>query len=282
MRSTLEAYAYPVIGKMRVSDIETAHVLDILRPIWSEKTTTAKKLRSWIESILDFAKVQKWRSGENPASWKGNIAHSLPKPSRVKPVEHHASAPFKEAPAIMAELLTQNSIGARALAFGILTCGRSGEIRHATWGEIDIDQAAWVIPGSRMKARKEHRVPLSPLALVILRKMVPGAPDALVFPGFKHRPLTDTALKSVLRRMSRSDITVHGFRSTFRDWAAERTNFPTEVAEMALAHAVGSKVEAAYRRGDMFDKRRRLMDAWCEFCNKPLATGAVVPLHSIK
>jgi integrase len=236
----------------------------------------------WIAAVFDFAKARHWRSGENPAAWRGNIALALPAPSKVKPGVPHAAAPFNETPALIADLLTQDSVGALCLSYTISTCARSGEARGATWREIDLNEATWTIPAERMKTRRPHRVPLSPLALDILRRMHPGdAPDAIVFPGLKHRPLTDTALKSVLRRMKRVDLTVHGFRSTFRDWAGETTNYPRGVIEMALAHQIGDATERAYARGDLFRRRRKLMNDWGAYCEgKAVADADVVPLRA--
>ena len=261
--STLKTYAYPEIGKQPVDQIETAHVLNVLKPIWSDKTETASRLRGRIEAILDYAAARHHRQGENPARWKGHLDKLLPRKSKVAPIEHHAALPYAEAAAFMAALREREGTGARALEFAILTAARSGEVRGATWSEIDLDAGVWVIPATRMKAGREHRIPLSSQAVALLEAL--PTHDGLLFPGRKaDQQLSDMSLTAVLRRMGRGDLTAHGFRSTFRDWAAEATNYPHEVAEMALAHAVGNKVEAAYRRGDLFEKRRGIMQSWAD------------------
>lgn len=263
-RSTLATYAKPVIGHLVVGDIATPHVLKVLEPIWTKKTETASRLRSRIELVLDFATARGLREGPNPARWRGNLDAALPKPSKVSTVAHHAAVPVGEVRDFMARLRGQAGTGARALEFAVLTAARSGEVRGATWREFDLVAKLWTIPGSRMKSGREHRVPLTDAALDVLNSLsTPGEPDALVFPGMRGA-LSDMSLSAVLRRMG-VDATVHGFRSTFRDWISEYTNHPNEVAEMALAHAVGDKVEAAYRRGDLFAKRVALMDEWAAF-----------------
>jgi len=272
--STIEAYVNPVFGDIAIADVGTAHVLEVLEAIWLVKPETASRLRGRIETILDFAKTRGWRSGENPAAWKGHLALTLPARSKVAKVEHHAALPWREIGDFMISLRDQAGVGARALRFAILTAARSGEVRGARWREFDFSTAAWIIAPDRMKGGREHRVPLSEPAIEILREMseaqMSADPDALVFPGHDpNRPLSDMSLTAVLRRMGRGDLTAHGFRSTFRDWAAETTAFPTELVEMALAHAVGNKVEAAYRRGDLFEKRRRLMLDWAVYCSTP-------------
>jgi integrase len=267
-RNTLETYAYPVIGKMRVKDIQTAHVMQVLEPIWTAKSETASRVRSRIELVLDWAKVRGYRKGENPARWKGHIDKLLPKRSEVASVEHHAALPFREIGAFTVSLRMVEGMGARALEFAILTAARSGEVRGATWSEIDLDGATWTIPAERMKAKKEHRIPLSDAALELLRTLPRMVGTDLVFPSSKNEMLSDMTLSAVLRRMGRSDITGHGFRSTFRDWAGETTAYPREVIEHALAHRLKDKAEAAYQRGTLFDKRRRLMDDWAAYCAK--------------
>jgi integrase len=269
--ATLKTYAEPVIGGLSVQAVDTALVLKVLEPIWTVKPETAGRVRGRMESILDWAKVRGYRAGENPARWRGHLDKLLPVRSKVRRVEHHAALPYAELPGFLASLREQEGIAARALEFAILTAARTGE-SAARWGEMDLLDKTWTLPASRMKSGREHRVPLSPRALAILKEMQAHrhADDAFVFPGAKPvRPLSNMAFLMLLRRMGRGDVTAHGFRSSFRDWAAERTNFPSEVAEMALAHAVGNAVEAAYRRGDLFDKRRRLMDAWATFCTAP-------------
>lgn len=278
-RNTLGTYAGPVIGGLDVAQIEVGHVLKVLQPIWSAKTETASRLRGRIETVLSWATTAGYRAGENPARWKGHLQHLLAAPSRIAKVEHHAALPYRELGAFMADLSKREGTGARALEFAILTAARSGEVRGATWAEVDMDLALWTIPGERMKAKNEHTVPLSDAAMGLLRDL-PRDGD-LLFPGaVAGRPLSDMSLTAVLRRMGRGDLTAHGFRSTFRDWAAEQTAYPQEVVEMALAHAIGNKVEAAYRRGDLIEKRRRLMGDWARYCST-VATSAnnVLPMR---
>lgn len=283
--NTLETYAHPIIGDLPVSGVTEAHLLQILSPIWLAKPETASRVRQRIETVLDYARVTGHRpfGDRNPASLKGNLEYALPKRPRTK--EHHAALAFDAMPAFWALLQDRTGAGADCLRFAVLTAARSGEARGATWGEIDLDQSVWTVPAERMKALKAHRVPLSDEALAILEKRrsiagTPG-PDDLIFPSdiLPGVMLSDMTLTAVLRRMGRSE-TAHGFRSTFRDWAAERTAYPREVAEQALAHAVGSQVELAYRRGDLFEKRRRLMADWAQYLTTPAAEGAnVVPLR---
>lgn len=274
-KSTLATYAKPVIGALPVKAIDTALVLKILEPIWTAKPETAGRVRQRIESILDWAKVRGYREGENPARWKGHLDKLLPARGKVRKVEHHAALPYSEIGAFIAVLRQQEGTAARALEFLILAAARTGEVIGARWSELNLAEKVWIVPAERMKANREHRVPLSARALAILeemkalRQLAEGqdSVDAFVFLGAKRgQPLSNMAFLMLLRRMERNDLTAHGFRSTFRDWAAERTGFPAEVAEMALAHTVGDKVEAAYRRGDLFEKRRRLMEAWAAFC----------------
>jgi len=270
--ATLATYAGPVIGTLPVQVIDTALVLKVLEPIWSAKPETAGRVRGRIESILDWAKVRGYRTGENPARWRGHLAELLPARSKVRRVEHHAALPYAKLPGFLAGLREQEGIAAPALEFAILTAARTGEVIGARWSEMDLLNKTWTVPSERMKAGKEHRVPLSGRALAVLEEMQPyrQAEDAFVFPGGKNRrPLSNMAFLMLLRRMGRGDVTAHGFRSSFRDWAAERTNFPAEVAEMALAHTVSDKTVAAYNRSDLFDRRRRLMAAWATFCTAP-------------
>ena len=275
--NTIATYCGPVIGKLPVKAIDVALVMRVLSPIWSTKAETASRLRGRIESILDWATVNKYREGDNPARWKGQLDHLLPKASRVKRITHHAALGYAETGEFMGKLQQQAGNGARALEFAILTACRSGEVRLATWEEISLKDRVWVIPGERMKAGKEHRVPLSDAANAVLKQM--DKSTKLIFPGRSEgRPLSDMSLTAVLRRMNRGDLTAHGFRSTFRDWASESTAYPRDVAEMALAHSIGSKVEAAYRRGDLFTKRTRMMEDWARFCNQT-QSGAVLPLR---
>lgn len=265
-RNTLATYAEPHIGSILVRDIDQAHILKVLQPIWLEKTETAKRVRGRIESILDWARVRGYRSGDNPARWRGHLDMLLQAPGKVQKTNHFAALPFGEIAAFLAKLREIEGNGAQALVFAILTACRSGEIRGAIWEEIDMKGAVWTIPAVRMKAKKEHRVALNEEAMAILMTVPEGRREGLIFPNTKGEMLSDMTLTAALRRMGRSDITAHGFRSTFRDWAAERTDFPREVAEMALAHTIQNKVEAAYRRGDLFEKRRLLMSEWGRFC----------------
>jgi integrase len=272
--NTLATYAEPVLGRLSIQAIDTGLVLKVLEPIWKTKPETASRIRGRIEAILDWAKVRGLRQGENPARWRGHLDHLLPAKAKVRRVKHHAALPYAELPDFIANLRAQESVAARALEFTILTAARTGDTIGAVWDEVNTSEKIWTVPAGRMKAGKEHRVPLSSRALAILRDAHDLRTADCVFPGGKAgKPLSNMAMTEVLRRMGRGDVTVHGFRSTLRDWAAERTNFPSEVVEMALAHAVGNKVEAAYRRGDLFDKRRRLMAEWATYCNTPAAAG---------
>lgn len=276
--NTLAKYAGPVIGALDVAVVDTGMVLKVLEPIWKIKTETATRLRGRIEQVLDWATVRGYRHGLNPARWKGHLDTLLAAPSKIQKVEHHAALPFHEISTFMEALAKMEGIGARALEFAILTAARSGEVRGATWAEIDLEAATWIIPAERMKMDREHRVPLSKAAVALLKSVPRIDGTDLLFPGTKGQ-LSDMTLTAVLRRMNRGDLTAHGFRSTFRDWTAETTNYPREVAEMALAHAVGDKVEAAYRRGDLFNKRRRMMDDWAKYCRTASQTSAnVLPM----
>ena len=253
---------------MDVALIETAHIMRVLDPVWHTKAETASRLRGRVEAILDWATVHRYRTGDNPARWKGHLEALLPARSKISKAKHFAALPWRDMKPFMAELRKQNGIGALALQFTILTAARSGEVRGMEWYEVDFEQRLWTVPGERMKAGREHRVPLSNAAVELLEqlKAVKLADTETVFPSMRdHKPLSDMTLTAVLRRMQRGDITVHGFRSSFRDWAAEATDYPQEMAEMALAHIVGNKVEAAYRRGDMLEKRRAMMEAWASF-----------------
>jgi integrase len=282
--STLETYAFPVIGSLPVQAVDTPLVLKVLEPIWQVKTETASRVRGRIEAILDWATVGNYRNGENPARWKGHLAIMLPAKSTVNKVKHHAALPYDEIGAFMEQLAERDSVSARGLEFQILTAARTGEVMGTTWAEIDLDKAVWTISPDRMKTENEHRVPLSEKAVVILREMQDAAVSEFVFPGAQaNKPLSNMAFLQLLKRMGRGDLTAHGFRSTFRDWAAERTVFPREVAEMALAHTIGDKVEAAYRRGDLFAKRRKMMDAWADYCGTVHEAGVdkVVPIKGV-
>jgi integrase len=272
-QATLDAYASPVIGKMPVGSIGLDEVLRILRPIWTEKPETASRLRGRIEAVLDYAGVHGWRKGDNPARWTGYLDQVLPAKTKVRAVVHHAALPWQDMPAVMAKLAASTGTSALCLRFLILTATRSSEARGATWAEIDLAAKVWAIPGSRMKAKQEHRVPLSDAAVAILTALqaLKRRPDGLVFPGGRiGSPLSDVALSKALRAVA-DGVTVHGMRSTFRDWCAESTNFPREIAEAALAHSNRDKVEAAYSRTDHLEKRRQLMQAWARHCASPAA-----------
>jgi integrase len=276
-RNTL-ASTYPIIGTLQVRDVGLSQVLSVLNPIWKAKTETASRLRGRIESVLDWATARGYREGLNPARWKGHLDHLLPAPGKITKIGHHAAVAVGDVGAFTQSLRTQHGIGARALEFVVLTAARSGEVRGARWAEIDLESATWTVPGERMKAGKEHRVPLSDAALALLRELPRMAGTDLVFPAPRGGMLSDMTLVAVMRRMEIQAVP-HGFRSTFRDWCSERTNYPREVAEMALAHTIGDKVEAAYRRGDLFEKRRRMMAEWAAFVAKPETKGEVIPLQ---
>lgn len=264
--STLETYAEPVFGKTPVSEIDTALVMKVLEPIWTEKTETATRVRGRIESVLDWATVRGYRSGDNPARWKGHLDHLLPKRSKVQKVVHHPALPYKEAPAFMALLATQQSTAAHALRFLILTATRTSEVLGMQWEEVDMTERTWTIPAGRMKMGKEHRIPLSSATIKILKTQKAQKQSNYVFPGQKENaPLSNMAFLQLLKRMERTDITAHGFRSTFRDWVGETTHYPREVAEAALAHMIKDKAEAAYARGDLFKKRAEMMKAWADY-----------------
>lgn len=278
--STLKTYAYPKLGSLLVKDIELAQVLSVLEPIWTTKTETASRVRGRIESVLDWATVHGYRQGMNPARWKGHLDAVLAAPGKVARVEHHRALAASEMGEFMSRLRSQNGMGAKALEFAILTAARSGEVRGATWAEIDLQAQEWVVPAERMKAKRAHRVPLSPQAVSLLQALprIESDEDHIVFFSSKGGALSDMTLTKVLRSME-VDATVHGFRSTFRDWISERTSYPGDMAEMALAHTIGSKVEAAYRRGDMLAKRRQMMSDWARFCDYTESkSGDVLPL----
>lgn len=278
--NTLATYAYPFIGTLPVHAIETGHMMKCLEPIWRDKTETATRLRGRIERILDWATARGYRRGDNPARWRGHLDTLLPAKAKVQRVQHHSALPYTEIGSFMESLRGREGVSARALEFTILTAVRTGEALNAKWSEFDIAKGEWVIPAVRMKAGKEHRVPLSAPAINILRELH-GHHLVYVFPGQREgQPLSNMSLLKVLERMGRADLTTHGFRSTFRDWCAECTNFPREVAEMALAHVIGDKVEAAYRRGDLFLKRRKLMEAWASHCAKTSQSAEVLPLRA--
>ncbi|HCF24851.1 MULTISPECIES: site-specific integrase [unclassified Novosphingobium] len=267
-RNTVDTHAAPLLNKP-IDQISTSDVLAVLEPIWLSKPETASRLRGRIERILDAAKVKGLWSGDNPARWKGHLDKTLLRRDKSA-VKHHAALPFSEITAFMTGLRKRPGGTARALEFAILTAARSGEVRGMCWSEVDLEAKLWTVPKERMKAKREHKVPLSDAALAVLRTVRPEAakPEDIVFAAPRGGPLSDMALSQQLKRMGHSDITVHGFRSTFRDWVGEQTHFEREVVEMALAHALTSEVEAAYRRGTAVEKRRELMAAWAAFCGK--------------
>lgn len=265
-RNSLYTYAYPVIGDLPTSEISTDHLLQILKPIWGTKTETASRVRNRIELVLDAAKARGLRSGENPARWRGHLDKLLPKPSKIAPIKRHAAMPWKNLPAFYKELTQIQGMSARALELTILTASRSGEVINAVWDEVDLDQAIWTIPASRMKAHREHRIPLSPTALALLQALPRISGNPHLFPGQREgRPISGMAMSMLIRRMKVEHVTVHGFRSTFRDWAAECTHHSREACEMSLAHKVAEGAEAAYWRGDLFDKRAELMNDWSAY-----------------
>lgn len=277
-RMTLTDYCGPIAGK-RVSQIDTADVLKVLKPLWREKQETGSRLRGRIERVLDFAKVKGWRSGENPAMWRGNLKNVLPAREKLQR-GHHAAMGFEQVPAFVARLQGAEAMAARALEFLILTAARSGEVLHADWSEIDFEKRLWTVPATRMKAKKEHRVPLTDRAIEILKPLYEARVSGFVFPGHKEgRPLSGMAMTMLMRRMKADQFTVHGFRSAFRDWCGELTSFTREVAEAALAHEIGNAVERAYRRGDALEKRRNLMDAWAGFLSET-PDGKVIALRA--
>jgi integrase len=280
---TLEVYTFPVFGSLPVQNIDTGLILEALEPIWRTKPETATRVRQRIESVLDWAKARDYRDGDNPARWRGHLSMLLPKRSKVRSVQHHPAMAYADLPGFFEELHVRQSVSARALAFTILTAARSGEVRGMTWAETDMDAEKWTVPGERMKTGRRHRVPLSEEALSVLRELYPerSADDALVFPGLcPGKPMSENTMRKFLQEdMRRPGVTVHGFRSAFRDWAAERTNFPREIAEAALAHVVKDKTETAYLRGDVFDRRRKVMNAWAKYCASGPAKGEVVPIR---
>lgn len=273
--STLATYAFPHLGGLGLQDIETKHVLAALEPIWVAKAETASRVRGRIEAVLDWATAQGLRSGPNPARWKGHLDMILPAKSKVAPVTHHAALPFSEMPMFMKRLAGVGGVAARALEFTILTAARTSEVIGAQWSEVDLRTGLWVVPASRMKGKREHRAPLSPPAMALLeqakkRALEKGAGEleGPIFPGMREgQGLSNMSLLKVLKLLNRRDLTTHGFRSTFRDWAAETTDYPAEIVEMALAHKIANRVEAAYRRGDLLEKRRGLMRDWASACH---------------
>ncbi len=280
--TTIRDYASPVFGSLSVQAINTALVMKALEPIWSSKTETATRVRGRIESVLDWAKVRGYRSGENPARWRGHLDMLLPKPSKVAKVRHHAALSYADVGAFLRELRARNGVAPKALEFIILTVARVSEAVKAKWDEIDFQRKVWTVPADRMKSGREHRVPLSDAAIKLLLALKEEKQSDYIFPGQRiKKPITGTACLRLLADMKRDTITVHGFRSSFRDWCAEQTNYPREIAEAALAHVIGDKTEAAYQRGDLLEKRRLLMQTWADYCAR-VKSDKVVPLRQRK
>ena len=264
--SSINRYAGPIIGDLPVSGIDLPEILAVLNPIWAEKTETANRLRLRIEQVLNWAKVSGYREGKNPARWKGNLSEVLPKPNKIKKKIHFKALPWDEIGAFMVELKKRPAMTARALEWIIRTVCRSGEVRGATWDEIDINNKVWIIPAERMKMKQEHRVPLCRDAIKLLEDLPRFEGSNYLFTAARGGPLSDMSISMLCRRMQ-VEAVPHGFRSTFKDWCSETTSYPDMVSEMALAHGISNEVQAAYRRGDLFEKRRKLMDAWMDFCN---------------
>lgn len=265
--NTLYQYAFPVIGKLPVSAIDTNHILAILKPIWNTKTETATRVRTRIEAVLSYAEAHQWRSDANPARWRGHLSVILPSPQKLKDLKHHAALPYSELPAFMQVLSNTDGVGARALSIAILTASRTTEVLQARWDEISFHERTWTIPKERMKAGIEHRIPLSNQAIKIFRLLESHRMSDWIFPNRTNgHHLSNAGMSSVLKRMDRTDITVHGFRSSFRDYVAEKTSTPPRIAEAALAHKLKDRAEAAYQRSDLLDKRRTLMQAWANYC----------------
>jgi integrase len=277
-KRTLTTYATPAFGGLPVAFVDTGLVMKALDPIWNAKPETATRVRGRIEAILDWAKVRGYRDGENPVRWKGRLDHLLPKRSKVKAVEHDAALHYTEIGNFVAALREREGMAARALEFAILTAARTGEVLGARWDEIDLDAKVWIVSAARMKGNREHRVPLSSQALAVLPSGGSRGSDTHVFPGDRRDALSNMALLMLLRRMGKDDLTTHGFRSTFRDWAGDTTTFQREIVEAALSHIIGNKAEQAYRRGDALEKRRELMEAWGAYCAPN--EGEVITLSS--
>jgi integrase len=295
--NSLKMYAYPVFGELAVRDIDTGLVMQVLQPIWTTKAVTASRVRGRIESILDWGRVNGYREGENPARWSGHLDHLLPEHGKVRKVEPHPALPHAQVPAFMATLRTRTSVSAKCLEFTILTAARTREVTGARWDEINTDEKAWTVPADRMKGGREHRVPLSDAAVAVIEHLKSLRQSDYVFPGgHESKPLSSTAMLKLLEQMNaerekaglprwtdpeenNEDATPHGFRSSFRDWVSEETNFAGDLAEAALAHIKGDKVEAAYKRGTMFDKRRTLMDAWAAYCAQPATDAKVLSIN---
>jgi len=288
--NTLKTYASPHIGNMAISQIDTPHVLRVLEPIWVTKTETASRVRGRMESVLDWARVMGYRSGDNPARWRGHIGEILPNRRKVARIEHHPALPYAELGAFVARLRQSTSVSARALELVILTAARVSEVVEASPAEFNLVNKVWTIPATRMKSGREHRVPLSEAALHCVQSQLGKASGEYLFPGIaksgqgtgaSKKPLTSASVLKLLKDMGFPGMTVHGFRSTFRDWAAERTNYPRELAEAALAHVLADKAEASYQRGDMLEKRAKLMGDWAKFCSTIEPIGTVVPIKRV-
>lgn len=283
-RSTLQTYVYPIFGDLPVSAVDTALVLKAVEPIWTKKAETAGRVRGRIESVLDWARAREYRQGENPARWRGHLENILPKRSKVARVKHHDAIPYAELPAFMEQVRSNPAISARALEFTTLTACRTGEAIGATWAEIDLKAKLWAIPADRMKAGREHRIPLSTRALEILTALPRAAGSDYVFPGAREgKPLSNMGMLQMIRGMRGTGATVHGLRSSFKDWALEQTAYPGEMSEVALAHTISNKAEAAYRRSDLAAKRARMMEDWAMFCaSAPTSGDNVVPMRVVR
>ncbi len=280
LANSLENYAFPLIGSLPVGNIEREHILQVLEPIWESKSPTAERLRNNLERILDLAEVKGLRTGMNPARWKGNLSHILPMPSKVSKVEHMEALPVEDVPAFMEKLRKLNTTSALALRFAVLTCARSSEIRWAVWSEMDVDKRLWTIPVERMKAGKKHTIPLCDEAVELLKQFKPDRAEGLVFLNINKR-LSENAMLAVLKKTMKLDITQHGFRSTFKDWARTHTRYPDEASELALAHVHDDKTRAAYARDELLDTRRKMMTDWGEYClHGKKETGKVIELKA--
>jgi integrase len=277
-RNTLNTYIHPVIGALAVRDIDTALAMRVLEPIWSRMPESASRIRGRCECIIDWAKAREYRNGENPFRWRGHLDKLLPAKSKIREVKHHTAMPYSDVPDFIGELRMREAIAARALEFLILVAGRTNEVLGARWEEVDFAAKVWTVPPGRMKSRKRHRVPLSPATMAVIERMQEIRHSDFIFPGLRG-PLSNMALLTLLGRMGRDELTAHGFRSSFKDWASERTNYPSEVVEQALAHAIEDKVEAAYRRGDLFEKRCRLMEAWSGYCSRPVTAAKAISMR---
>jgi integrase len=280
--ATLQRYAFPIIGGLCVQDIETSHIMKILEPIWARKVSTASRLRGRIENVLDWAKARHFRQGENPARWKGHLENLLPHKAKVRKVRHQPAMPFDQVPAFMQDLRGRDSLSMRALELTILCAARTSETLLARWDEFDLESGVWTVPPERMKAGREHRVPLSRRALEIVKAIPRIKGSAFVFQGQKpNAPLSNMAMLMALRGMKGDGLSVHGFRSSFRDWAGEISNFPRELAEAALGHIIGDEAERAYRRGDALEKRRKLMEGWARYLSTPANANNVTPMRKM-